>query len=208
MLLVSGSTRTVRGLAGRYPDHLGHLLTPKNRNGMASLLSTGLLWAADNGCFNGLDDRAFRRLLGRVAGQPRLLWVACPDRVGDARVTIELFDQWEPELRAAGIPVAFVGQDGQEDFEVPWGMCECFFVGGSTEWKLSLTAADLMAEAKRRGKWVHVGRVNSLKRMRAMHDRGADSIDGSSASMFGDVYARKYLRWLVGLERQPTLFGG
>lgn len=206
MLLVSGSTRSVSQLAGRYPERLGHLLTPKNRNAIAALEATCLWWAADNGCFHGLDEAAFRRMLGRVAGRPRLLWVVCPDKVADARTTLKLFDVWEPELRAAGVPVAFVGQDGQEDLEVPWGRCDCLFVGGSTRFKLSLAAADLMHEAKARGKRVHVGRVNSLRRMTAMMDRGADSIDGSSASMYGDKYIHKYLRWLTHLENQPVMF--
>lgn len=194
MLLVSGSTRSVQKLASRWPNHLGHLLTPSNRNGMESLLSTGLWWAADNGCYQGLDVARFRRMLSRITGCPRLLWVVCPDRVADARETLKMFDHWHTEVARVG-PVAFVAQDGQEDLELPWDDFACLFVGGSTDWKLSKAAQDVAAEAKGRGKWVHLGRVNSRRRLRYAWAMQADSTDGSSASMFGDKYIHKYLRW-------------
>jgi hypothetical protein len=206
MLLVSGSTATVRRIAPRWPGILGQLLTPSNRN-RASVLNTGLPWGADNGAFSGFDADAFRRFLGRVAGRPRCLWVVCPDRVGDARETLRLFAEWREEVARAG-PVAFVGQDGAEDLEIPWdGFC-CWFVGGSTAWKLSAASQGLMAEARARGKCVHVGRVNSFRRLTWAYDAGADSVDGSSASMWGDKYVHAYCRWIAGLRRSPVLFGG
>ena len=39
-------------------------------------------------------------------------------------------------------------------------------IGGTTSWKLGPAAAGLAAQARRRGLWVHLGRVNSLKRLR------------------------------------------
>jgi hypothetical protein len=194
MLLVSGSTRSVGRLAATWPNHLGHLLTPKNRNGMGATLATGLSWAVDNGAFRGFDPEPFRRLLGRVRGRPRLLWIACPDIVADCRATLDRFREWREEVAAAG-PVAFVGQDGSEGQDLPWGEFDCLFVGGSTEWKLSGAAWDLAREAKRRGKWLHLGRVNSRRRLRYAWSMNADSTDGSSASMFGDKYIHKYLHW-------------
>lgn len=192
--LVSGTMRSVvryATLGGR----LGLLLTPRNRNSVASQVATGLPWAVDNGAFSGFDPVAFRRLLQRVAGQPRLLWIACPDVVADSRSTLALFDVWRDEVAAAG-PVALVGQDGLEGLEIPWEQCSCLFLGGSTRWKLSRAAADLAAEARARGKWVHVGRVNSRRRLRYCWSLQADSCDGSSASMFGDKYLPKYLGWI------------
>lgn len=162
-LLVSGTTRTLARLAGAHARHLGKLLTPQSRNSARWAGAGGLPWACDNGCFRRLDERAFRGMVRRVAGRPGLLWVVCPDVVADARSTLELFDAWEPELRAAGVPVAFVGQDGQEDLPLPWDRFEALFVGGSTGWKLSEAAADLTGEAKARGKLVHMGRVNSRR---------------------------------------------
>jgi hypothetical protein len=206
MLLVSGSTKTVASLAHQHRARLGHLLTPSNRNSVDSLLRTGLSWAADNGAFSGFDTARFRRLLSRVAGKPRCLFVVCPDVVGDAQRTLDLFDLWRYEVAASGQPVALVGQDGLEDLSVPWHAFDCLFIGGSTAWKLSRTAADLCHEAKARGKWIHVGRVNSLRRMMSAKDMGADSIDGSSLSMFGDKYIHRFCQWSLYLEQQGVLW--
>jgi hypothetical protein len=206
MILVSGGTRTVARLAGDWPERLGHLLAPGNGNSTAAVLSTGLWWAADNGAFSGFDAKAFRRLLKRISGLPRCLFVACPDVVGDARETLALFNLWRYEVAATGQPVALVGQDGLQDMEVPWDAFDAFFVGGSTQWKLSRSAACLVRQAKHCGKWVHMGRVNSKRRTLAAFDLGVDSIDGKQFSAFGDTYLARYLRWLDGRDRQTTLW--
>lgn len=207
MLLVSGSTATWSRLSRANNDLIGHLITPKNRN-THSVFGTGLRWAADNGCFHGLEADGFRRMLAKIKGRPGCLWVVCPDVVADAKATLARFGEWALEVRSAGHPVAFVGQDGIEDLAVPWSEFDCWFVGGTTRFKLSAASAGLMHEAKARGKWVHVGRVNSLRRMLWCHDNGADSVDGSSMSMFGDKYITAFCRWLRRLHEQPLLFGG
>lgn len=204
-ILVSGSTRTVYQVASRYPRHLGLLLAPNNYNSVRRMESTGLPWGADNGCFRGFDSVLFRRLLRRIAGRKRLLWVACPDVVADAHGTLTLFEQWHEEVAAAG-PVAFVGQDGQEDLDMPWNRFDCLFVGGSTDWKLSRVAADLIAEARARGKWVHMGRVNTLRRLRTAFDLGCDSVDGSCFSRWADRWLLWAVRFVRQLETQPTLW--
>lgn len=208
LYLVSGSTASLRRHAAARPGRLGFLLAPRNRHSVASVLALGLPWAADNGAYSGLDPSAFRRMLARVAGAPGCLFVACPDAVGDARATLAMFRAWRGEVALSGQPVAFVGQDGAEGLELPWDDFAAYFVGGSTRWKLSAASAGLCAEARRRGKWLHVGRVNSLRRMRAALDLGAGSVDGSSASMFGEKYLPTYCGWLDALHAQPTLFGG
>lgn len=205
---MSGSTRTVGHLVSRWPGRLGHLLTPANRNGMAATLSTGLPWAADNGCFSGFDPDRFRAFLRKITGRPRCLWVVCPDVVADARGTLAMFDAWQGEVKECGQPVAFVGQDGIEDLGVPWDQFDCWFVGGSTRWKLSRASMDLIGEAKTRGKLAHMGRVNSLRRMRVAYDAGCDSVDGSSASRWGDKYIYHFCSWIESLHQQPTLFKG
>lgn len=213
IVLVSGSTKTVRQIHDQHRNHLGILLTPKNRNSIKAVLKLGLPWAVDNGAFAGFDEIAFRRLLGKVAGKPGLLWVVAPDVVGNARLTLFKFDQWRQELMNASVPIAFVAQDGLEDLYMPVENFDCLFIGGSTKFKLSQAAGDLAAEAKRHGKLVHMGRVNSRKRMETAMSMGADSVDGSSLSMFGDKYIHTFCRWARELEidqaMQPrTLLGG
>jgi hypothetical protein len=201
-LLVNGGTATVRRLAGRYPDLLGHLLAPGGGS-VDGAFSTGLPVAADNAAYSGFDPDAFRRLLRRVAGRPRLLWVVCPDRVGDARATHALFRKWEEEVRTAG-PVAFVLQDGQEDLPLP--DADCYFVGGSTRWKLGRSAAELVLAARSMGRPVHMGRVNSLRRIEAAYRLGCGSVDGTGMSRWGDAHLAKFCARLRRLQRQPVLW--
>ncbi len=206
-LLVNGVGPTLRGLLGRWRDRLGCLMSPAAGNSMASVLDTGLPWAADNGAFGEFDPEAFRRMLARIAHQPRCLWVACPDVVGDASATLALFGRWHEEVRAAGQPVALVGQDGADAGKVPWGAFDAYFIGGTTGWKLSQASADLALAARRRGKAVHMGRVNSRRRMVAAHQMGCGTLDGSSASWFGATYIERYCVWLGQIEGQQTLLG-
>lgn len=170
-LLVSGSTASVARMQ-KHRDRLGILLTPRNRNSVDAVLGTGLPWACDNGAFSGFAPQSFWRLCERAAGQPRLLWFACPDVVGDAVQTLQWFAEWSPAMHRIGLPVALVAQDGLECRDVPWSEFTCLFIGGSTAWKLSHAAWDLASEAKRRGKLVHMGRVNSLRRMRVAQGGG------------------------------------
>jgi len=214
MVLASGSLRMAAAQAACFPGRVGVLLAPRNANGPCSAVRLGLPWAVDNGAYSGFDAARFRRLLAKAAGRPRLLWVVAPDVVADARATRKLFDAWRPELAAAGVPVAFCAQDGAERLELPWGEFACLFVGGSTRWKLSTAAAELMAEARARGQKVHVGRVNSLRRLRTAYERGADSVDGSGYSRWHhrtavhrpDMSLRRHLAFLRTLEAERTLF--
>jgi hypothetical protein len=174
----------------------------------------GLPWAVDNGAFSGFDPARFRRLLARITGLPGCLFLVCPDVVADARATLARWREWSPECRATGQPLAFVGQDGLEDLAPPWDEFTCYFAGGSTRWKLSTVSLDLIAEAKARDKYVHVGRVNSLKRLRWCVDAGADSVDGSGYSRFAaltrtkrpDMKLERHLRFVRQLEQEGCLF--
>jgi hypothetical protein len=64
-----------------------------------------------------------------------------------------------------------------------------------TEWKLGAVARELVAEAKRRGKHVHMGRVNSLKRFRYAEKIGCDTADGTFIKAAPDVNLPKVLAW-------------
>jgi hypothetical protein len=202
MLLVSGATRTVEHY--KHSPYLGHLLTPGNGNDVAAIVATGLPFAADNGCFNGLDEPAYRAMLGKVAGQGPL-WVTVPDVVADAGATAALFERWAPVVEGYGLPLAYVAQDGLVADAVPWGCIRCLFIGGSTGWKLGADAAQLVLEAKRRGLLVHVGRVNSFERMARFAALGADTFDGSKHSMFPDRWIPHTLRELATLAAR---YGG
>jgi len=210
-ILVSGNTRKIRELAssGNHSDRLGHLFVPGDRNSTAGTIeTTGLPWAADNGAFSGFDPIAFTDMMDKLNGhQSNCLFVACPDVVGDAKNTLELFEVWEPVLRRFGWPIALVGQDGLEDHDIQWNRIDAFFVGGSTDWKLSDDAAGLIVEAKLHGKHVHMGRVNSRRRICRAINIGCDSIDGSSFSRFPDKKLERTLQWMQFEEAQARLPG-
>ena len=66
--------------------------------------------------------------------------------------------------------------------------------------------ADTDAEAKRRGKHVHMGRVNSLTRLRYADHIGCDSADGTYLVFGPDVNLPKLLDWLTAVNDQGTLW--
>lgn len=80
------------------------------------------------------------------------------------------------------------------------------FVGGDTAWKLGTAAAHLVTEAIARGLWAHMGRVNSLRRLRHAADMGCHSADGTLLAFGPDVRLPQLLGWLH--PAQPSLFGG
>lgn len=204
-LLVSGCTATLRRILPNHRDVLGALVTPGGGFTSPAFVTP---WAADNGAFRGLEPKKFRRMLRRCEGVPGCLFVVVPDVVADAAATQQMWGQWADDVRACGQPLAFVGQDGCRADQVPWEEIGAYFVGGSTEWKLGRESAALIAEAKRRGKWVHVGRVNSLRRLRAAYDLGADSVDGTGMSRWGDVHLAKFCRWAEQLKLQGVFSWG
>lgn len=121
----------------------------------------GMPWAADNDSFKrGFDDDKFFPWLAKMElYKSTCLFVAVPDKVGDARKTLQLFDRWQPEID--GWPLAFVAQDEQEalDFPNP-SLWTTLFIGGTTHWKITDGAVTCIKRAQAMGKRIHIGRVN------------------------------------------------
>ena len=205
MLLVSGATATVR----RYASHpmLGRLIQPRSGNDIGEIASCGMRWAADNDCFQGLNERAYTAMLNQFAlvDRSRLLFVTAPDVVADKRATLALFASWQSRLEMRQLPIAFVAQDELVPDEVPWLSIDALFIGGSTAWKLSHAVDWLIASAQQRGVWVHIGRVNSRRRLSHFDAIGADSFDGTQFSMYPDTYIP---RCLARLEYHQHPLGG
>jgi len=165
------------------------------------------VWAADNNRFNpSYDDREFIRMLCDFqTWRQSCLFVLAPDVVGDAAATLAEFPRWYPVVAGYGYPVALAAQDGMVPDNVPWNKISALFVGGSTRWKMSPDADALIYAAKKRGKWVHIGRVNSY--LRANHFRlvGVDSIDGTHEIYAPDKHIPMWNRWLTQLNQQRPL---
>jgi hypothetical protein len=164
-------------LSGVVRPDLPAMITPR----MGQKPADGMVWAADNGRFASPADYSDEAFLSWLAKMPadRCLFATAPDVVGDAAATLAMSAPMLPRIRAAGYRVALVGQDGLENCAIPWDDFDALFLGGATAWKLGTAAAGIAREAKRRGKWVHMGRVNSLKRLRYAESIGCDSADGT-----------------------------
>lgn len=61
---------------------------------------------------------------------------------------------------------------------------------------MSAESAALIAAAKRLGKWVHVGRVNTRTRMAWCQRHGVDSFDGTGQTIAPDTNIPLAQRWL------------
>lgn len=148
------------------------------------LRTEGFPYALDNGAWTAFqrgeafDVAAFEKavaLLGKGAD-----WIVIPDKVADREESLRMAAEWLPKLRGIA-PLLFAVQDGMTEADVPDG-CGVF-LGGSTEWKLA-TMRRWGEFCRMTGRYYHVARVNSGRRIAAAKEAGADSIDGSSASRF------------------------
>jgi len=161
---------------------LGQLITP-----LTSYSDAGLPYGIDNGAFSRFDRKSFFRILERQDNAvERCLFVAIPDVVGNARRTLEIWEQ-RYKLCPPKWPMALVAQDGIEDMVIPWGEMKALFVGGSTLWKDSSCVVDIVKTAKTLGIHVHIGRVNTAPRYKHFAALGADTCDGSGIARFSHM---------------------
>lgn len=165
------------------------------------------LFAADNGCFadpKKYSNDGFLSWLDKLDRKACLFAVA-PDIVGNAEGTRERAYPMLPCIRQLGFKAALVAQDGEKNDFINWDQLDAIFIGGTTEWKLSQAAADIVAAAKQKGKWVHMGRVNSFKRMRLAAAIGCDSVDGTYLAFEPENRKGKIKEWINQLQKQPLL---
>jgi hypothetical protein len=161
----------------------GQLLTPLTRY---RLRDPDRPWAIDNGAFAGFDAISFHALLARENHhREKCLFVTVPDVVASARRTLEVFSYWAQRL--AGWRLALACQDGQEDLPIPWDRIDAVFIGGSTNWKGSHAAVQIIQAAHLLGKHVHVGRVNHPTRWKHFEALGVDTIDGTGISRYSHM---------------------
>jgi hypothetical protein len=180
---VNGATQTIEQLSA-HNQELGVLMTPRGGHRMEWTLSTGLRWGADNSAFDARNFKPerFVDMLWKVRHAPRGLFICAPDVRPRADLTLRRFYDWLPALRQAEQPIALVAQDGLERETIPWSQFQALFVGATDAWKFGPHGIGIIREAKRRGLWVHIGRVNWYTRMRWCQNVGADSVDGSGWS--------------------------
>lgn len=169
----------------------------------------GQTWAADTGLFGSYGKHYTNAAyLDWLAGHPRetCLFATAPDVVGDAAATLALSAPMYAPIRALGYPVALVAQDGLEDCAIPWDDFDALFIGGTTAWKLGPEAARIAAEARSRGKHVHMGRVNSLRRMVYAESIGCDSADGTYLRFDPTMRKGDPSAWAAHVKDRPSLW--
>lgn len=190
-MYLSGSTRQFF----KRPDLFGVMFnTANNSTGIKNrqkALDMNCKFMVDNGIFsNAWIEKEW--LINLVyyywAYHHNCLGVIVPDFLhylpnkqvrGDWQKTLERFYLYQPVVKRLGFPVALASQDGMPLEEVPWNMFDVLFIGGSNDHKRGIEAETLALEAKKRGKWVHVGRVSSVSKMRKLWS-WADSWDGTT----------------------------
>ncbi|MGP4001727.1 hypothetical protein [Streptomyces sp. 8N706] len=189
---------------------LGCMTTPAQGN----RIPDGCQWAADNGKFGKGWPGAeawfswLTRQVERYGGPERCLWAVAPDVPFDPVGTLAESRPWLPRIRELGIPAAFAAQDGCENGLLPWEGFDVLFLAGSTEWKIGPVAERLAREATRRGKDVHMGRVNSRQRLRTAEWFGCASADGTYLAFGPEKNLGRLCGWLGEMGHQPSLFGG
>ena len=165
-------------------------------------------WAADNGCYaqgDAFDLVAYLGWLARLPHRASLLFATAPDVVADHAASWARSRDVLPRIRDLGLPAAFVAQDGMEDDpSVDWAAFDALFIGGSDTWKLGPAARDLAGEARARGKWVHLGRVNSKRRLTYAQQIGCHSADGTYLAFGPDLNLPKLIRWLDAVNGPPA----
>lgn len=145
--------------------------------------------ALDNGAWTffqkGLpfDETLFRKTLEHVGH--RVDWCVAPDIVCGGDESLALSMRWLPRCLDECQQVLIAVQNGMEphQFEHIVGPRIGVFVGGDTRWKED-TMADWGGLGLRTGCTVHVGRVNTMRRIALCNAARVSSFDGTSASKY------------------------
>lgn len=156
----------------------------------------GFGYAIDNGawsCFTSgvaWDEGKFREFYDKFGSGAD--FVVAPDIVAGGLRSLRLSESWLPRLD--GLRLVPVQNGMTSDHVSPLlGPDVGIFVGGDDEWK-DRTMRSWGHLARDVGCYLHVGRVNTLRRVKLSVEAGADSIDGSSVTRFA-VNATKISRW-------------
>ena len=153
------------------------------------LRTEGFRYALDNGAWTAhqrgedFDEEAFTKavdLLGDGAD-----WTVLPDIVGAGHRSLAYSLSWLPRLAPLPGRLLIAVQDGLESEDVRPYLSDRvgIAVGGSTDWKIR-TIPIWGRLAHDAGCWLHVLRVNSIRRLNLCRDARADSFDGSGPSRF------------------------
>lgn len=168
----------------------------------------GFPYALDNGAWSAyqrgtaFDDAAFVQALQSLGRHAE--WVVLPDIVMGGIASLALSLAWEARVLAVAPYALLPVQNGMELHHIAQVLASSprlgLFVGGDTPWK-ERTMASWGALGRALGRIVHVGRVNTARRIHLCAHAGVTSFDGSSVARF-----RCTLRLLDVARKQLPLF--
>lgn len=178
---------------------IGQMITPISGNRPVE----GVIWGYDNGCFSGgLDEKKWLSKMRRYEGIPNCKFAALPDVLCNSEETDKLWAKWVDIVKGFGYKAAYVTQNGAK--KIP-SDADALFTGGDNDWKLGKEAQCLVEQAKSRGLWCHMGRVNSQRRVIYAYDCGYDSVDGTHLSFGPDKKLPELLKWMNTVHSQGKL---
>ena len=183
LLAYASRTGTRRNLKALHQAGWRLLVSP------SCLRTEGFTYALDNGAWSSytqgrpFNSRAFERALSQLGRNAD--WTTLPDIVAGGHASLQLSLRWMQRVLNESPYALLAVQDGlTPDDVVPFlGKRVGIFVGGSTAWK-EATLSQWGALGRQIGCWIHVGRVNSARRIRLCAMAGVTSFDGSSVSRF------------------------
>ena len=216
---VAGNSNMLLGyLAGKYERKVGMMISPATKWHKAHSF---LPYAIDNGIYADTmagrtwEFKPFCKLLSKAKSsrvQPEFIVV--PDVLFDAEKTKKQFRQYKRRIKQLGFQfrLAMAVQDGMTPKDIP-SKDVVAFIGGSTKFKHEQTLKFVKA-----GFDVHVGRVNTLKRLLWASELGCKSVDGSGWFRRGGIQSEskrpqlideltRFLEWQKKPKHQTNLFG-
>jgi hypothetical protein len=194
------------------------LLAKLERHGIGQIIIRGKLrgrrlarWAYDNGAFvdwkanREFDGAQFLLDVATFNEEPRPDFLVLPDRVGGGLSSLALSCSWLERLSRVGIPRYLAVQDGQTPKDLPWGLFDGVFIGGTLEWKVR-TAAEWVRAAHDHRIPCHYGRCGTARRIAHAKSIGADSLD-SSLPLWSTGNLNKFLTALAQRQMfdEPSL---
>ena len=200
----SGSPETAKTLADA-----GVGLMVQVGNSLHRRIAWFPFWAADIGMAYNADEQRYFDYLDRLPRTP--LFVVSPDAYPDPVESQRRGLEHAPMLRSLGFRVAVVAQSDSERLTWPWEDFDCLFIGGTRlargkdEWKESEAAAGLAKAARNHGLQVHMGRVNSMRRLFRARQMGCTSCDGTFVKHGGDFNAMRLDRMLRNVNAKQPL---
>ncbi len=209
MILYASQTHGRRNLKALQANGFHVLVTPDTYRGDRPRWVDGspAPYAIDNGawgCYRRGDPfnwSAFEKLTEELGDGAA--WVIAPDIVCGGLKSLDRSLAWAASWSRC--PVLIAVQDGMTPDDLRDHLSDRvgLAVGGSTPFKEKTTPMwGRLAAAQ--GCYLHVLRVNTKRRLSLCRGAGAQSVDGTSASIFS-VNAPKLAGWADALQKQQTL---